>query len=202
MHVLLFSKPPRSLHGKARYQSHTTTDNLTKHRQEADRKAKRRERDQLLKSQAKASSKHKQPKEKPLPSNPLSKDAQVNARTTNPHDDPQSKPKPTSKTPLPTYLPASVLATSPPPLPSVQPPTRPSSTSQKRKFLDADPKPPKDLKRGNLKVRVLQEEKTSLPPRVSKNGRALREAWLMGRRQGAVVPRREAGWKRREFVRK
>ena len=154
-----------------------------------------------MKSQAKASSKIKQPKPKPLPTKRLSKDAEINTSTSYPQDQPQTQPKPTSKTPLPTYLPASILATSPPPRQSASLPTRSTSTTQKRKFLDPDPRPPKDLKRGNMTIRVLQEDKTLLPPKVSTNGRALREAWLMGRRQGGVVPRRDAGGGK-GFVRK
>ena len=154
-----------------------------------------------MKSQAKTSSKNKQAKPKPLPTKRLSQDAETNTSISHPQDQPQNQSKSSSKTSLPTYLPASILATSPSPLPSAQPPTRPTSATQKRKFLDPDPKPPKDLKRGNMTIRVLQEEKTLLPPKVSRNGRALREAWLMGRRQGGVVPRREARWGT-EFVRK
>lgn len=105
------------------------------------------------------------------------------------------KPKSSGKAPLPALLPAEILAAEPvtrlptPPLSAGKVPT-----NKKRKFLDTNSKPPKDVKFGKTKVRVLQDTRTALPPKASTNSKALRDSWLMGRRglKGALtVPRRK-----------
>lgn len=105
------------------------------------------------------------------------------------------KSKSSSKTPLPALLPDEVLAVElvtrllTPPL-SVDK----VFTNKKRRFLDTDSKPPKDIKYGRTKVRVLQANRTTLPPKASTIGKALRESWLLGRRGlkgGLAVPRRK-----------
>ena len=60
--------------------------------------------------------------------------------------------------------------------------------SQKRKVHDLEPKPPKDLKRGNAIVRVLPDTWSVLPPKSSKASKMLRESWLTGR----GLPRRNS----------
>lgn len=92
---------------------------------------------------------------------------------------PQAKRKPSS---LPLLLPEEILAAEP----VVHVPKSPFAsskfaTSQKRKFLDLEPKPPKDIKRGNVNVRVLQDNQSILPPKSSQASKALIESWLTGR---------------------
>ena len=63
-------------------------------------------------------------------------------------------------------------------------------------MLNNESKPPKDIKRGGIKFRVLQVEKSVLPPKSSAASKALREQWLMGQRGslgGVGVPRRKMG---------
>ena len=85
----------------------------------------------------------------------------------------------------PTPLPEDILAADP----VYQPPTHPLDPNDKalmiakrRKLLDVDSKPPKDIKRGKFNVRVLNVEKGILPPKPSKASKHLRESWLIGRR--------------------
>ena len=108
---------------------------------------------------------------------------------------PQTKPESSGNHPLPLLLPMEILAAEP----VVHAPTPPFSSSklaisQKRKFLDAEPKPPKDVKRGNVRIRVLPDNRSNLPPESSQASKALRESWLTGRMgsKGVVqVPRRK-----------
>lgn len=116
---------------------------------------------------------------------------------------PQKKPESNGNPPLPLLLPMEILAAEP----VVHAPTPPFSNSklaisQKRKFLDPEPKPPKDIKRGNVRIRVLPDNRSNLPPESSQASKALRESWLTGRmgRKGVVqLPRRKPSG---EFVRK
>lgn len=60
--------------------------------------------------------------------------------------------------------------------------------SNKRKFLDEEQKPPKDMRRGGTTIRVLDGtsgKTNSLAPRASKAGKHVRESWLSGSRKGA-----------------
>lgn len=99
-----------------------------------------------------------------------------------------------SKTSLPALLSDEILAAEP----SARLLKPPSSTSkpqikQKLKLLNTEQKPPKDLKRGNTKIRVLPVDRDILPPRPSQASKSLREAWLLGQRGskgGAGVSRR------------
>ena len=83
---------------------------------------------------------------------------------------------------LPALLPDKILNRAP----VVQPliPHLPATTlkSNKRKFIDVEPKLPKDVKHGSVSVRVLQPTKSTLPPKVAKSSRQLKEAWLAGHR--------------------
>ncbi|KAI4214730.1 MAG: hypothetical protein LQ351_002805 [Letrouitia transgressa] len=105
---------------------------------------------------------------------------------------------------IPDLLPLELLAEEPapraptPPFPSEHRPAQQTSLkAQKRKLLDQDPRPRKDIKVGKYKVRVLEAlvSQTGLPPKASKNSKAVRERWLVGR-EGAkgkmCVERR--GW--------
>ena len=99
------------------------------------------------------------------------------------------------KTTLPLLLPDEILAAQP----VLSAPRRPFSNSQvamrqKRKFLDLESKPPKDIKRSDVTIRVLQDKRSVLPPKSSQVSKSLRESWLTGRRgfKGEIgVPRRK-----------
>ncbi|MCJ1404299.1 hypothetical protein MMC11_007524 [Xylographa trunciseda] len=166
------------------------------------RKQKRRARDVHLKEQA-ATSKKERSKRPKRPS-------QLDDTTSTLHDGTAANPKTstaegknTSKRtdPLPDFLPLEILAAKR----VVYPPTplriATIANARKRKFLDADPKPPKDLKRGSVTVRILEENKSSLPPRSSKLSKSLKESWLAGQRSRGDIasPRLKMG---RGFVRK
>ena len=107
-----------------------------------------------------------------------------------------AKSKSSKKARLPLLLPEEILAAEPiARVPIPQSSESKLAIGQKRKFLDPEPKPPRDVKRGNVNVRVLQENRSLLPPKSSQNSRTLRESWLAGRRgfKGAIgVPRRRS----------
>ncbi|KAL8774222.1 MAG: hypothetical protein Q9209_000973 [Squamulea sp. 1 TL-2023] len=152
--------------------------------QRAAEKQKRKDRDLLLKSQAKISRKgtskpgvEKQPSDVPVE-----------------HDEDDQKSLPrlrvpdrgmwTSKDPLPALLPDDILAAEPMariPTPPLQNDTVKPSANTKIRFLDKTSKPPKDIKNGNVRIRVLEDRRAILPPKVSKNSQMLRESWLAGR---------------------
>lgn len=178
---------------------------LTHPRQEAADKKKRKERDAQLKLQAKSARKKrealandsqgKRVDSEEESSVGLNDNGHVGAKVT----------KWSSKDPLPALLSDDVLTMEP----TTRPPTPPreltaSNTliNRKRKFLDSEPKPPKDVKRGPVSVRVLENNRAILPPKASKASKALRESWLTGCRGPngiAVVRRRKIGG---GFVRK
>jgi U3 small nucleolar RNA-associated protein 16 len=91
---------------------------------------------------------------------------------------------------LPALLPEEILNAEP----VTRPPTPPPESGdqrkrpQKLKFLDKVEKPPKDLHLGDVTIRVLEDyssgKKTTptLPPKMSKAGRNIREAWMSGQR--------------------
>ena len=189
---------------------------LIESRQEAEKKFKRRNHDQRLRLQAK-SAKDSRSKDKPSIKSrrvkgPLAKEIAVDGQM--PVEEPESSGKSpqiikddnrnppartriSGKTPLPLLLPKEILAATP----AVYAPILPFSNSkfavsQKRKFVDLDPKPPKDIKRGNVNVRVLQDNRSILPPKSSQASKTLRESWLTGRlgAKGKIgVPRRKPG---------
>lgn len=104
---------------------------------------------------------------------------------------------------VPALLPDEILNAAP----AARPPTPPAedeSTARKPnklKFLDKVEKAPKDVKMGDVTIRVLDEpssqkkNKTTLPPKASKVGRNSRDNWLKGQRSTAHVNglRRTAG---------
>ena len=108
---------------------------------------------------------------------------------------PATTSKLSGKRSLPLLLPDEVLAAQP----VIPASRRPFSNSkgairQKRKFIDLESKPPKDFKRGDVTIRVLQDKRSVLPPKSSKLSKSLRESWLAGRRgfKGEIgVPRRK-----------
>jgi U3 small nucleolar RNA-associated protein 16 len=174
------------------YKLFPPNSDLTSYRFEAARKIKRREHDSRLKLQAKSAKTHAKTQRR------------SNAEyTTIGAQETEGKAKSSAKASLPILLPEEILAAEP----VVRPPTPPSSINEtaikkKQKFLDAESRPPKDIKRGNVRIRVLQEERSILPPKASQTSKALRESWLAGRqgfKGNIVVPRRKLGG---GFVRK
>ncbi|MCJ1386947.1 hypothetical protein MMC17_010076 [Xylographa soralifera] len=152
-------------------------------KQSLARKDKRRARDTHLKEQAATSKKERRSHGK----HPF----QIDDTTSTLHDSTAARPnsftvgseKPFKRTdPLPDLLPAYILATEP----VAHLPTPPCIVTtvnpRKRRFLNADPKPPKDLKRGSVTVRILEKNRSTLPPRSSKLSKSLKESWLAGQR--------------------
>jgi len=173
---------------------------LTHSREKAEEKRKRRERDLHLKIQAKAAKRNLgqgSVDNTPELKTPISPDTLVGSfDTLSPHD--QSSKKQPEKDRLPLLLPDELLNAEP----AVRPPTPPPHVSQvrldvsrKRKLLDIDSRPPKDVQRGELKIRVLSTDGGHLPPRPSKEGRMLRETWLTGQRgpKGGIRRRKIGG---------
>lgn len=102
--------------------------------------------------------------------------------------------------PLPALLPDDILAAEPAVRPATPPlaqePTK-EHKPRKHLFVETDPKAPKDIKRGPVKVRVLEGGRQTLPPKASKESRNLRELWLggrQGRNVAAVMERRKVGF--------
>lgn len=160
-----------------------------------EKKRKRRERDARLKQQAEAAKKEHKIESKPKKSSnaedPIADEAVNKDNTPTSNAKPQSSNK--AKQPLPALLPDYILADEPSVRPLI---SHPSSTAkisrgQKKRFLDLEQKPPKDVRKGGVRMRVLQEGNSLLPPKANQQGRALREAWLMGRRGGSGVERRK-----------
>ncbi|KAF2086411.1 hypothetical protein K490DRAFT_57714 [Saccharata proteae CBS 121410] len=148
-----------------------------KEKEQAALKRKRQERDARLRDQAEASKRRKQQQPKDTPSTKTTERQQP------------AKPKYDLNT-IPDLLPLDLLESAPSVRPPTPPPTVTTSTqnqNQKKnkhlKFLD-DVKPAKDVKRGPVTVRVLEQQNKLLPPKISKGSRDLREKWLMGERKG------------------
>ena len=181
---------------------------LIENRQEASKKLKRREHHQKLSLQAKAA---KVPRSNDQQSTKVLEKKRSSPETVNENGQasvekpeplkqapqlvdgegriPQSKARSSGRAALPMLLPQEILEAEPIP----QAPVKPSSNnklaiSQKRKFHNLEPKPPKDLKRDNAIVRVLPDTWSALPPKSSKASKLLKESWLIGR----GVPRRKS----------
>lgn len=105
-----------------------------------------------------------------------------------------------ARRPLPALLPADILAADPVVRPATPPLDQERGVVPKPKkhvFVETDPKPPKDIKRGPVKVRLLEGTRQNLPPKASKESRNIKESWLGGRRgrNGAtVMERRKVGF--------
>ncbi|GFF40734.1 sporulation protein RMD1 [Aspergillus lentulus] len=104
---------------------------------------------------------------------------------------------------LPALLPDEILNAAPvarPPTPPLEELNISHKKPNKLKFLDATEKRPKDVKLGDVTIRVLDEnptkkDKTTLPPKASKTGRNAKQNWLNRARSTATVNglRRTAG---------
>lgn len=164
---------------------------------EKAQKLKRQERDVKMKEQAKAAKKETKQKEA---SKSSKAQGTVIEKAVDEHGAPTSESKAQTankaKQPLPALLPEYILADESDIRPLIPPPSSTGKavtfTSQKKRFLDLEQKTPKDINKGGVKIRVLQDGSGVLPPKASQQGKALREAWLMGRRgRGTVVERRK-----------
>jgi len=115
-------------------------------------------------------------------------------------DSAPSRARTIGRHPLPALLPDDILAAEPAVRPATPPLAQePSKEHKPRKhlFVETDPKAPKDIKRGPVKVRVLEGGRQNLPPEACKESRNLKELWLGGRRGrngAAVVERRKVGF--------
>lgn len=167
--------------------------------QQAAKRQKRRDRDKFLKSQSKPSK--KQPKVvDPLNAQPeMSPDDDVPNQVSPPPLDVQDQMEWSKHVPLPELLPEEVLAAEPAarlPTPPPQTDLVKISANKKRRFLEQISKPPKDVKKGNVRIRVLEDGPPILPPKISKTSQMIRESWLAGRtgRKGKpMMERRKVG---------
>ncbi|KAK7720625.1 hypothetical protein SLS57_005404 [Botryosphaeria dothidea] len=157
-------------------------------KQDNEAKRKRQEREARLREQAAAAKKRKQEYEpKQIPADVASSatiqasDPAALRKLSRPSFDPSN---------LPALLPDDILAAAPevrPATPESDDEQTGAATSKKEivnkhlKFLDE--KPPKDVKKGPVKVRVLEKGNKLLPPKVSNSGtKSVRDQWLQGRK--------------------
>ena len=157
--------------------------------QRAAEKQRRRDRDSRLKSQAKISkveaAKLKMKEEQADTSSEEDEDHSQNAE----------QDKWTTQDALPALLPDAILAAEPAPrmpTPPLRRDVMKATVNTRHRFLDQTSKPPKDIQTGKVRIRVLEDRRAILPPKVSKNTQMLRESWLAGRRgrKGDVVMKR------------
>ncbi|KAL9021191.1 MAG: hypothetical protein Q9185_001592 [Variospora sp. 1 TL-2023] len=156
--------------------------------QRAAGKQRRRERDTLLKLQAKTTKKDLIPTTGVMEA----------SSSPSPPEFP-NEAKWSSRDALPALLPDEILAAEPIvrfPTPPPEPVLAKAPINKRQRFLEESSKTPKDIKKGNVRIRVLEEQKVILPPKVSKRSQSIRESWLVGR-QGvkgiATVERRKTG---------
>lgn len=173
---------------------------LTSSRQHAAAKKKRKERDHLLKTQAKSGTKKKKKEKIPQAQSP-SQDT-ISESVTMTSNEPPKQEKWLMGTSLPALLPKDLLEEEP----VVHPPTPPTNISSnkmsaktKLKLQRKQSEFPKVIKRGMLSIRVLETDQSLLPPKASKNSKVIRESWLAGHRGTSFVPRKKLGG---GFVRK
>ncbi len=163
--------------------------------QRAAHKQKRRERHMLLKSQAKGSKKESgQFTWRKDRSDISAEDGEVDQKDF-PRVDDTNWANWTSGDPLPALLPDELLAAEPMarmPTPPLRRDVVNATVNTRRRFLDQTSKPPKDIQRGGVRIRVLEDRRAMLPPKVSKDSQMLRESWLAGRlgSKGRVVMER------------
>ena len=181
-------------------------------RQADDRKAKRRKRDYDLKEQARTSKKRKisQVQDRDNDSSDASSlPDQPNSMTRDSVNN-LAKSLLQSEGPLPAYLPDEIFAVEPESRPEIlltvqtkipKSPEPGQEEKSKRKRLDVQLKPVKDVKRGNTRVRVLPQQSSALPPPVVQRSARIREQWLKDGMKRVKVPGyRQTGAK--SFLRK
>ena len=145
-------------------------------KEEVVRKAKRIEHEQRMKAQSEGARKHASKRRTGLDS--------LKPDTGSKDGGYVQKESKLPKAPLPALLPDEILNAEP----TIQAPaahltmTQPAKNTKKKLLLDMQDKPPKDLVRGDTKIRVLEEDRLLLPPKSSAKGQSIREKWLMGQR--------------------
>ncbi|GKZ17067.1 hypothetical protein AbraIFM66951_006021 [Aspergillus brasiliensis] len=159
---------------------------------------KRKQLDELRKSQAKLAKK-KEAKAEDL----LSESTETLQGTTT---------QDARRSALPALLPDDILNAAPdvrPPTPPAEERTLMQKKPNKLRFLDKKEKPPKDARVGDVTIRVLDEgvskkpSKTVLPPKASKTGRNAKQNWLnKSRNTGALNGLRRTTGGSSGFVRK
>lgn len=83
---------------------------------------------------------------------------------------------------LPALLPDEILNAEPiHRLPSPPPEEQPKTNTKQHKFFEED-KPAKDIRRGDVTIRVMESKKEMLPPKSSTVGRHVKAAWQAGKR--------------------
>ena len=147
-------------------------------------KQKRREHNSLLKFQIKATERRAE-QNKPKDIGPEQTTAdERRSQVSPPPLDMASGLQWSSKDPLPALLPDELLAAEPMyrlPTPSPEPIVTKALVNKKQRFLEETSKPPKDVRKGNVRIRVLEEKQGRLAPKVSKSSQVIRESWLAGR---------------------
>ncbi|KAI4205540.1 MAG: hypothetical protein LQ350_000319 [Teloschistes chrysophthalmus] len=167
--------------------------------QRAAKKQKRQDRDKLLKTQVKALKKQAKNVDTwdvepgilsdgdtpdQVPPSPLASSDQIDW---------------SDQRPLPDLLPEELLEAEPPtrlPTPPLREDLVKVSANKKRRFLEKPTKPAKDIKRGGVRIRVLENTKSILPPKAAKSSQMIRESWLHGRKGSKgrmVMERRKPG---------
>ncbi|KAH8705750.1 hypothetical protein BGW36DRAFT_354148 [Talaromyces proteolyticus] len=154
-------------------------------RDENLRKQKRKLQDERNKSQAKATKKPRPEKQNPSatrPSEPsLGQDDDLVSESTATLQG--SVVRESGRLALPALLPEEILnAESVYRPPTPEPEQKPKSTKY-HKFFDDVEKPVKDLHRGDVTIRVLEDKKVMLPPKSLTAGRDLKAAWMSGQRR-------------------
>ncbi|KAL8965051.1 MAG: hypothetical protein Q9183_004058 [Haloplaca sp. 2 TL-2023] len=167
--------------------------------QQAVEKQRRRDRDRLLKSQSQVSKRQPQVIDAVDTESEISSDDDVPDQVAPPPLDDKDQMDWSKQLPLPELLPEEVLAAEPAvrlPTPPLQKDLVKVAANKKRQFLEKKEKPIKDLKRGNVRIRVLDDRRSVLPPKVSKPSQIIRESWLNGRlgaRGKPMFERRKVG---------
>ncbi|GME37688.1 U3 snoRNA associated [Neofusicoccum parvum] len=183
----------------AREQARAAEEDAAKaiEKQESEAKRKRQDREARLREQATAAKKRKQEQAPPPPA-PTEIPADVASSTTIQASDPSALHKRTTKPAydlnnIPALLPADLLAAAPDVRPATPEPedagsAQADAAARKKEKLNKhlkflDEKPAKDVKKGPVKVRVLEKGNKFLPPKVMSNGsKSVRDTWLQGRK--------------------
>ena len=167
------------------------------YRLEAIQKSRRQKRDKRLRAQAKIAKKHRAASISPHLEEdlkPEGSERSMDEEKGTSHHVNHLKWSWSSGEPLPLLLPDEILAAEP----ITHLPTPPSDhrrmtnvPSKNRKLLEAETKPPADIIKGPVRVRVLEVNRGTLPPKASKSSKIIRESWLTGR--NASMHRRKIG---------
>jgi U3 small nucleolar RNA-associated protein 16 len=83
---------------------------------------------------------------------------------------------------LPALLPDEILNAEPVYTAPSPAPEQSRQNTKKHKFFDDVKKPVKDIRHGDVTIRVLENQKNMLPPKSSTAGQNLKAAWMAGRR--------------------